>query len=243
MAMGRCFLVQDASRHLQLEVVIENLLYSLTDAQWIKHLHVRHAIEKDNTRDEFVGMLDLIDLSFTRLLAKRLLAPMLKKPVMKPLLVHCRQFTAKAFVKILDYFRVASHIDHSYRYGEHWAGNLRVYSATAESIHQTPKMQEDNRSDTWARAMAQCPLGDRAQRCPLFCRAQAKRANNKADRESWLEMARRWEGMLRPHHDNGRGEGIRRDPFRPDEIQAGSCRARSSKKSILKALPCHLRRS
>jgi len=43
------------------------------------------------------------------------------------------------------------------------------------------------------------------------CQAQAKRVNNKADRESWLEMARRWEGMLRPHHDNGRGEGFRRD--------------------------------
>src|SRR5262249_21271995 len=158
MAMGRCFLVQDASRHLQLEVVIENLLYSLTDAQWIKHLHVRHAIEKDNTRDKFVGMLHLFDRFFMPLLGKRLVAPIVKEPVMKPVLVHCRQLTAKAFVKILDDFRVASHIDHSYRYGEHWAGNLRVYSATAESIHQTPKMQEDNRSDTWARAMAQCPL-------------------------------------------------------------------------------------
>src|SRR5262249_38064223 len=27
------------------------------------------------------------------------------------------------------------------------------------------------------------------------CQAQAKRVNDKADRESWLEMARRWEGM------------------------------------------------
>src|SRR5262249_62050908 len=83
MAMGRCFLVQDASRHLQLEVVIENLLYSLTDAQWIKHLHVRHAIEKDNARDKFVGMLHLFDRFFMPLLGKRrLVAPIVKEPVM-----------------------------------------------------------------------------------------------------------------------------------------------------------------
>ena len=28
------------------------------------------------------------------------------------------------------------------------------------------------------------------------CRAQAKRASNKADRESWLDMALRWEGNV-----------------------------------------------
>src|SRR6516165_3522223 len=89
MAMGRCFLVQDASRHLQLEVVIENLLYSLTDVQWIKHLHVRHAIEKDNARDKFVGMLHLFDRFFMPLLGKRLVAPIVEEPVMKPVLVHC----------------------------------------------------------------------------------------------------------------------------------------------------------
>jgi len=44
--MGRCFLVQGASCHLQLEVVIKDLLYGLTDMEWIKHLHIWHTIER-----------------------------------------------------------------------------------------------------------------------------------------------------------------------------------------------------
>jgi hypothetical protein len=60
------------------------------------------------------------------------------------------------------------------------------------------------------------------------CRAQAKRANNKADRESWLEMARRWEGMLRPHHD--RGEGIWRDRLGRMRFRQGRFRELSQKR-------------
>jgi hypothetical protein len=43
------------------------------------------------------------------------------------------------------------------------------------------------------------------------CRAQAERASNKADRESWLDMAIRWEGMLRPNHEDGAGIGNYKD--------------------------------
>ena len=39
------------------------------------------------------------------------------------------------------------------------------------------------------------------------CRAQAKGAFNEADRESWLDMALRWERMYRPNHDNGPRDG------------------------------------
>src|SRR6516165_6639251 len=113
MAMSRCFLVQGASRHLQLEVVIEDLLYSLTNVEWVEHLHVRHAIEKDNARDKFVGMLHLFDRFFMPLLGERLVAPIVKEPVMKPVLVHCRQLTSKALVEILDDVGVASHTDDS----------------------------------------------------------------------------------------------------------------------------------
>jgi hypothetical protein len=84
MAMGRCFLVQGASRHLQLEVVIEDLLYSLTNVEWIKHLHIGHAIEKDDARDKFVGMLHLFGRFFMPLLGKRLVAPVVKEMVMEP---------------------------------------------------------------------------------------------------------------------------------------------------------------
>jgi len=42
------------------------------------------------------------------------------------------------------------------------------------------------------------------------CRAQAERASNNADRNSWLKMAVRWEGMLRPRRDDG-ADGIWRD--------------------------------
>jgi hypothetical protein len=38
------------------------------------------------------------------------------------------------------------------------------------------------------------------QRQAMQCRSQAERAANKTDREFWLDMARRWEGMLKPRH-------------------------------------------
>jgi hypothetical protein len=46
------------------------------------------------------------------------------------------------------------------------------------------------------------------------CRSQVERSSNKTDREFWLDMALRWEGLLRgqqPHgdHDNS----LRKDSF------------------------------
>jgi hypothetical protein len=38
------------------------------------------------------------------------------------------------------------------------------------------------------------------QRQAMQCRSQADRAANKTDREFWLDMASRWEGMLKARH-------------------------------------------
>jgi hypothetical protein len=43
------------------------------------------------------------------------------------------------------------------------------------------------------------------------CRVQAQQASNEADRESWLEMAKRWEGVLHLHHGDGDGRDLYRD--------------------------------
>jgi hypothetical protein len=42
------------------------------------------------------------------------------------------------------------------------------------------------------------------------CRAQAATATSKTDREFWLRLAHRWEGMLQSQHSDSVGEPARK---------------------------------
>ena len=65
------------------------------------------------------------------------------------------------------------------------------------------------------------------------CRFQAKNAGNKADREFWLNMAIRWEGMLQPEPYGGETEPLRQHTFVRSRRRAG----RSWKRGALTAGP------
>ncbi|CUX39401.1 conserved hypothetical protein [Agrobacterium genomosp. 13 str. CFBP 6927] len=89
------------------EIRFQHFLDVLADAQRRQGLKVGMAFEEDNTIDDLVGVLHLFDGFCTLLLCKLGVAPVVQKPVVKPILVYCTEFEKKGLVKPLDDFFVA----------------------------------------------------------------------------------------------------------------------------------------
>ena len=89
--------LQCASRHLRLQVAVEYLAHGLADVEGIEHLHVRHAIQKDNSDGKSVRMLHFLHQFFTPLLRECLVAPIVEKTV-QSVLVDCRQLVRRPVI-------------------------------------------------------------------------------------------------------------------------------------------------
>src|SRR5436190_5180693 len=109
MAMRRGLFVEGPRIHLGLQVAVDDLLYGLPDPQRLQRLHVGKAIEEDDALDELVGVLHLLNRLLTPFLGEHLVAPIVEKAKMQPVLVHRGELMAQCLVEILDNLRIASH--------------------------------------------------------------------------------------------------------------------------------------
>src|SRR3954452_5349228 len=77
--------------------------------QRIQNLHVREAVEKNDSFDDLVGVLHFLDGFLAPIFAERLVAPVLEQPIMQPILVDRGHLMPQAAVEIIDDFGVALH--------------------------------------------------------------------------------------------------------------------------------------
>ncbi len=88
MAMRCRSLVKCTGRQLCRQVCLKYFLDVLTDVQCIKRLHSRRTIEKNDTFDELIRVLHLLNRLFAPLLSQIKVSPIMQKTIMKPVLIY-----------------------------------------------------------------------------------------------------------------------------------------------------------
>src|SRR5690606_21902077 len=91
------------------EVGLERFLEVLADPQRIERLQVRMPLEEDDSLDQLVGVVHLLDAFLTRLLRDPAVAPVILETVMQPVLADCGQLAPQGAVQVVDDAWIAFH--------------------------------------------------------------------------------------------------------------------------------------